>query len=67
MNIDQAVLRFAGAMILTSLALAYLFSPYWLGLTVVIGGVMLQSGFTGFCPIALVFKRLGVKSGSAFR
>lgn len=67
MNIDQAVLRFAGTMILVSLALAYFVSPYWLGLTVVIGGVMLQSGFTGFCPIALVFKRLGVKPGSAFR
>lgn len=67
MNLDQAVLRFAGTMILASLALAYFVSPYWLGLTVVIGGVMLQSGFTGFCPIALVFKRLGVKPGSAFR
>jgi hypothetical protein len=48
-------------------ALAYFFSPYWLLLTAWVGIMMFQAAFTGFCPIAKVFKKLGVKPGSAFR
>lgn len=67
MNVDRIVLIFAGAMILMSLALAQFFSPNWLWLTALIGVVMFQSGFTGICPAAAIFKKLGVKSGCAFR
>ncbi len=67
MNIDRTVLVFAGSMILISLALSRLFSPAWLLLTAWIGVVMFQSAFTGFCPAALLFRKLGVKPGSAFR
>jgi len=67
LNIDRTVLVFAGSMILISLALSQLFSPAWLLLTAWIGVVMLQSGFTGFCPAAILFRKLGVKPGSAFR
>ena len=66
-NLDRIVLIFAGIMTLGSLALAHFFGPDWLWLTALIGVVMLQSGFTGFCPAAMVFKKLGVKSGCAFR
>ncbi|MDR3799743.1 MAG: DUF2892 domain-containing protein [Terracidiphilus sp.] len=67
MNLDRTVLVFAGSMILISLALSRLFSPAWLLLTAWVGLVMFQSAFTGFCPAALLFKKLGVKPGSAFR
>ena len=67
MNIDRTVLVFAGSMILISLALSRLFSPAWLLLTAWIGVVMFQSAFTGFCPAAILFRKLGVKPGSAFR
>ena len=67
MNLDRAVLVFAGCMILTSLALSRLFSPAWLLLTAWVGVMMLQSGFTRFCPAAWFFKKLGVKPGDAFR
>ena len=66
MTIDRAVMAFAGTMILLSLALAYAFSPYWLALAAFVGLNLLQSSFTGFCPLAMVLKRLGVRSGSAF-
>ena len=55
MNIDRAVLAFAGVMILLSLALAYLHSPYWLLLTAFAGLNMLQASVTGFCPAAMIF------------
>jgi Inner membrane protein YgaP-like, transmembrane domain len=43
-----------------------LFSPYWLLLSAFVGLNMLQSAFTGFCPVAMVFRKLGLKAGSAF-
>ena len=66
MSIDRIVFAFAGAMILLSLALGYLFTPYWLMLAVFVGLNMLQAAFTGFCPLALILKKLGVKPGAAF-
>ncbi len=53
-------------MILLSLALTYLFSPYWLLLTAFAGLNMLQASFTGFCPAAMIFKKIGCKRGEAF-
>ena len=67
MNIDRAVLAFAGVVVLVSVALAHYVSPYWLLLTAFAGLNMIQASFTGFCPAALVFKGLGCKVGQAFR
>ena len=66
MTIDKAVLAFAGIMVLLSLTLAYFVRPAWMLLTAFVGLNLLQSAFTGFCPAALVFKRLGFKPGNAF-
>jgi hypothetical protein len=66
MNIDRAVFAFAGMMILASLALAWLVSPYWLLLTAFVGLNLMQSAFTGFCPAAIVFRKLGLREGPAF-
>ena len=67
MNLDRAVLAFAGLIVLVSLALGYWVSPYWLLLTAFAGLNIVQAAFTGFCPAALIFKLFGVRSGSAFR
>jgi hypothetical protein len=66
MNIDRAILAFAGVMVLASLLLAWLLSPYWLLLTAFVGLNMLQAAFTGFCPAAMAFSKLGLRQGSAF-
>ena len=67
MNIDRAVLAFAGVMILLSVALVYFVSPWWLLLTAFVGLNLLQSSITGFCPAAVVFRKLGLSSGCAFK
>ena len=67
MNIDRAVLAFAGLMVLASVALAHFVSPWWLLLTVFAGANMLQASVTGFCPAAMVFKKIGCRTGEAFR
>jgi hypothetical protein len=67
MNIGRAVLAFAGTVVLTSLILARYFSPYWLALTAFAGLNMVQAAFTGFCPAAVLFRKLGFKPGRAFQ
>ena len=66
MNIDRFVLRFAGVMILLSLTLGVFVSPNWFWLTALVGANLLQSSFTGFCPLAIVLGKLGVQPGRAF-
>lgn len=66
MSIDRIVLAFAGTMILVSLALAHYFSPHWLWLTAFVGLNLLQSAFTGFCPLAKIVKAMGARPGEAF-
>ena len=66
MTIDRFVLAFAGTMILVSIALALLVSPWWLLLTGFVGLNMLQAAFTRFCPLAMILKKCGVASGAAF-
>lgn len=66
LTIDQWVFRIAGAMVLASLALSQLHSVLWLWLTAFVGANLLQSSYTGFCPLAVILRRLGVKPGAAF-
>jgi hypothetical protein len=66
MTIDRIVLAFAGTMVLLSLALGLLVSPWWFLLTGFVGLNLLQSAFTGFCPLAIVLKKLGRPAGAAF-
>ncbi|MDK2769614.1 MAG: DUF2892 domain-containing protein [Sphingomonas sp.] len=67
MNLDRAVLAFAGTVVLVSAILSLTVHPWWIGLTLFAGGNMLQAAFTGFCPAAMLFKRLGVQPGRVFR
>lgn len=65
-NVDLLVMRIAGLFVVVSVALSYWHSPYWLWFTVFVGANLFQSSFSGFCPLAMVLSKLGVKSGPAF-
>jgi hypothetical protein len=67
MTLDRAVQAFAGVMVLVSVALTQFVHPNFFWLTVFIGANLLQSAFTGFCPAAMVFRKLGVPGGCAFK
>ncbi len=67
MNLDRAVMAFAGCVVLGSLALSQLHSPYWLLLTAFAGFNMIQASVTGFCPAAIAFKAFGLRGGCAFK
>jgi hypothetical protein len=67
MTIDRIVLAFAGSMILLTVILSQLHSVYWLFFTAFVGANLLQSAFTGFCPLAIILKKIGIRSGVAFQ
>ena len=66
MTIDRLVMAFAGTFILISVSLAVVHSLNWLWFTGFVGLNLFQAAFTGFCPLALILKRFGVKPGCAF-
>lgn len=66
MSIDRIVLAVAGTFILLSLALAHYHNPNWLWFTAFVGANLLQSAFTGFCPMATILKKMGKQPGAAF-
>jgi len=62
MSLERTIMAFAGFMVLLSLALTYYVHPYFVWLTVFVGANLFQSAFTGFCPVAVVLRRLGIQS-----
>ena len=66
MTIDRFVMAVAGSFIMISVLLAVVHSLYWLYLTAFVGINLFQSAFTGFCPLATILKKFGIKTGAAF-
>ncbi len=67
MNIDRIIFAFAGTVILASLALGYFVHSGFFLLTAFVGLNMFQAAFTGFCPLAIILKKLGKEPGCAFK
>ncbi len=70
MTTERLVRIFAGTFVLAALALGVEASPFFVGrnalwLAAFVGANLLQSGFTGFCPLESILLRLGVRSASA--
>jgi len=59
-------MAFAGAMTVLSLILAVTVNLNWLWLTGFVGLNLFQASLTGFCPLVLILRKLGVRPGSAF-
>jgi hypothetical protein len=66
MSIDRIILAFAGFMVLASLLLGLYVSANWYWLTAFVGANLIQSAFTGWCPMVSILRALGVKPGAAF-
>ena len=61
MTVDNGVRIVAGCMLLLSLLLTAWVHPGFAWLSVLVGVNLIQSAFTGFCPAAMLLKRLGLK------
>lgn len=67
MTVERVVMAFAGTVVLISVALTQLHNPNWMWLTVFVGANLLQASFTGFCPLAKMLAKVGLKPGTAFK
>lgn len=61
MTVENGVRVVAGCMLLLSLLLTAWVHPGFVWLSVFAGVNLIQSAFTGFCPAAMILKRLGLK------
>ena len=66
MTIDRIVFAVAGVFILISILLSQYHSVNWLWFTAFVGANLFQSAFSGFCPMAIILNKFGVKPGCAF-
>lgn len=69
MTTENAIRVLAGTFVLLSLALGAPQSPLfadarWLWLAAFVGANLFQSAFTGFCPAALILRRLGTRDAA---
>ena len=60
MKMEQYIRAIAGTFILLSMSLGYFLSPYWFLFTGFVGLNLLQSAFTGWCPMETFLGKLGV-------
>ena len=67
MSIDRIVMAFAGSLVLIGVLLSQIHSPYWLFLSAFSGANLFQAAFTGFCPLVIILKKVGIKPGMAFK
>ncbi len=61
MTVDNGVRVVAGTFVLVSLALGLWVNHNWFFFTAFVGLNLVQSAFTGFCPAAMLLKKLGLK------
>jgi hypothetical protein len=58
MKMEQYIRAIAGLFILLSLLLSQVHSVYWLFFTAFVGLNLLQSAFTGLCPMENILEKL---------
>ncbi|WP_417668101.1 DUF2892 domain-containing protein [Roseibium sp.] len=66
MTLERSFLLIVGTMVLASALLSAFHSLNWLWLTGFIGVNLMQFSVTGFCPMVIILKKLGLRSEGKF-
>ncbi|MBU2490100.1 MAG: DUF2892 domain-containing protein [Proteobacteria bacterium] len=61
MKREETIRAMAGSIVLVTLALGHLWSPWWHLVTALVGASLFQSAFTKVCPMEMLLAALGVK------
>jgi hypothetical protein len=64
MTVQRFVLAFAGTMVLAGVSLGYAVHPGFLLVAGLVGLNLVQSAFTGFCPLAILLRRAGLRDAA---
>ncbi len=67
MTIDRIIFAVAGTLILLGLVLGLVVNPWFFAIAGFVGINMLQSAFTGFCPLAVILRKAGMPESRCFR
>lgn len=61
MSVNEWLRLSAGAVVVLSVVLGLVYSPYWFGLTIFVGLNLIRSAFARWCPMMTILRQLGVK------
>ncbi|HSQ58894.1 MAG TPA: DUF2892 domain-containing protein [Acidobacteriota bacterium] len=61
MTVEAGIRAVAGSFILISVALGVWVNPWFFAFTAFVGANLLQSAFTGWCPMMAVLKKAGLR------
>jgi hypothetical protein len=64
MTLEPMLRAIAGSFVAASVLLGMYVHPYFLWFTLFVGLNLLQSGFTNWCPMIALLRKLGVKDGA---
>ncbi len=67
MTIDRIIFAVAGSLVLLGVTLGLLVNPWFFAIPTFVGANMLQSAFTGFCPLAVILRKAGMPESACFR
>lgn len=63
MTVNRYLHLIAGLVIVLSVVLSKIHSPYWIYFTAFVGLNLMQSAFTNWCPMMTILRKMGVKEG----
>lgn len=63
MTLNAVIRGIAGAFVLVSVALGYWVNPWFFAFTAFVGLNLLQSAFSGTCPMMSILRKAGVREG----
>ncbi|MCV6615030.1 MAG: DUF2892 domain-containing protein [Cellvibrionaceae bacterium] len=61
MTVNRVLHIIAGLFVMLSVALGYYINPWFFAFTFFVGANLFQSGFTNWCLMADILKKLGLK------
>ncbi|MBF0276334.1 MAG: DUF2892 domain-containing protein [SAR324 cluster bacterium] len=61
MKVLDIVHAFAGSLVVIGVLLTVFVNTMWMVLPIFVGLNLFQFGFSGFCPLSLILKRLGFR------
>jgi hypothetical protein len=67
MTLDRIVMALIGAIVVVTAVLSQMHADWWIWVTGIFGLHLFQMAFTGFCPVAMVLKSMGMKPGPAIQ
>lgn len=66
MTVERGILLVVGALVLATVLLAVYVNINWLWVTGILGVHLMQASFTGFCPVVMTLKKLGLPQRPGF-